>query len=86
MERNKRVLERFLDTRSPAPAHSGPSGSPPSTFSRGKIDEFELANVGLVSLSQDGDVQWHHNPEQSTPYSEALYERLRTRITQDLEQ
>jgi hypothetical protein len=44
------------------------------------IDQFKRANIGLLSVSKTGEVEWHYTPRLSRPYSDSARTFLREAI------
>lgn len=48
------------------------------------LDKFKRSNIGLISVSTDGAIQWHYRPSPSQPYCDYLQQRLEDWISRDL--
>ena len=48
-----------------------------------RLDEFVRSDIGLVSVSESGQVEWHYHPRYRLPYSDSLRQKLESQITQD---
>lgn len=45
------------------------------------LDEFQNANIGLISISVDGEVFWHVRPRYRAPYSRHMRQLLRAGLS-----
>ncbi len=48
------------------------------------LDLFRRSNIGLISISTEGQMSWHYRPKFSHPYLKQLGEKLQNMIAEDL--